>query len=171
MISAHKVKRHLTSEEINRIARTLTDAKHLFYIGRGIDSALCAEGSLKLKEITYIHSEAYPAGELKHGSISLITEGMPVIALCTDRSLAEKMRSGIREVTARGGRVITFLGNSVSKNTQMPGDVTLVLPEIRDLLAPFSAACALQLLAYHVCELKGLDVDKPRNLAKSVTVE
>lgn len=159
------------SEEIRRTARALTDTKHLFYIGRGIDSALCAEGSLKLKEITYIHSEAYPAGELKHGSISLITQGVPVIALCTDQALAEKMRSGIREVAARGGRVITFLGNSVSKNTQMPGDVTLVLPEIRDLLAPFPAACALQLLAYHVCELKGLDVDKPRNLAKSVTVE
>ncbi len=159
------------SQQLRTRAQGLIGASHAFYIGRGIDSALCAEGSLKLKEITYIHSEAYPAGELKHGSIALIEKGTPVVALCTQRALADKVRSGIQEVAARGASVLTLLGHGVAQESDFTGDATLILPELDELLSPFVAGCALQLLAYHVSDLKGLDVDKPRNLAKSVTVE
>ena len=156
---------------IRRVAAELKDAAHLFYIGRDVDYALCTEGSLKLKEISYIHSEAYAAGELKHGTISLIESGTPVVAVMTCAHLAEKMISGIREVRARGGSVWAILTAKIAAKYDVPAEGRIVLPEGAELLAPFTAATALQLLAYHTAALKGLDVDKPRNLAKSVTVE
>ena len=158
-------------EKIRTHAKSLIGAEHVFYIGRGIDCDLCTEASLKLKEISYIHSEAYAAGELKHGTISLVVEGTPVVALCTVSALAEKMLSGIREVTSRGARLLSVVSKKVAERVEFPADGRILLPEIDELLAPFPAICAMQLLAYYVSAQKGLDVDKPRNLAKSVTVE
>ncbi len=159
------------SDRIRVCAGELIDAEHLFYIGRGVDSALCTEGSLKLKEISYIHSEAYAAGELKHGTISLITNGTPVIALMTATHLGEKMLTGVREIRSRGGSVLLIISEELAACLDVPADDRIVLPDVAEELAPFAAVTALQLLAYHVAALKGLDVDKPRNLAKSVTVE
>lgn len=157
--------------EICRCAGELCDAEHVFYIGRGIDCDICTEASLKLKEISYIHSEAYAAGELKHGTISLVVDGTPVVALCTVPALAEKMLSGIREVRSRGAKVLAVLTREVAVSADFGAENTIVLPDISEFLAPFAAVSVMQLLAYHVSALKGLDVDKPRNLAKSVTVE
>ena len=159
------------SDEIRECAKELMNAEHIFYIGRGIDCDLCTESSLKLKEISYIHSEAYAAGELKHGTISLVVDGTPVVALCTISALAEKMVSGIREVTSRGAKLVAVVTKEIAERAEIPSDHRIVLPEIDEILAPFPTICAMQLLAYHVSDLKGLDVDKPRNLAKSVTVE
>ena len=159
------------SDHICALARKYTDCEDLFFIGRGIDAALCTEGSLKLKEISYIHSEAYPAGELKHGTISLITDGVPVIALITEASLCEKTVSAIREVRSRGARVLCITICEISKNCDIPCDDLLVLDAVSGIPAAFCAATAMQLFAYHAASLRGLDVDKPRNLAKSVTVE
>ena len=158
-------------DEISAHAKTLVNAEHLFYIGRGIDCDVCTEASLKLKEISYIHSEAYAAGELKHGTISLIVDDIPVVALSTVSSLAEKMLSGIREVASRGAMLLAVTSKEVAANYEFPADMQFVLPEIDEILAPFPAVCVMQLLAYYVSAEKGLDVDKPRNLAKSVTVE
>ena len=159
------------NDSIYEIATMLVASEHLFYIGRDIDYALCTEGSLKLKEISYIHSEAYAAGELKHGTISLVTEGTPIVALTTVSKVCEKTVSGIREVKSRGAFVVSICAKELAGKYDIPCDRMLVLPEVPELLAPFVSATALQLLAYHVSALKGLDVDKPRNLAKSVTVE
>ena len=159
------------SDRIYEIATRLVASEHLFYIGRGIDWALCTEGSLKLKEISYIHSEAYAAGELKHGTISLVTDGVPVVALATVSGICEKTVSGIREVKSRGATVVAITTPALAQRFEIPCDELLLLPETDELLCPFLSATALQLLAYHVSALKGLDVDKPRNLAKSVTVE
>ncbi len=159
------------SPHIRDIATRLTDAHHAFYIGRDLDSALCTEGSLKLKEISYIHSEAYAAGELKHGTISLVTEGTPLIALATQPHLWEKTLSGIREVKSRGAFVILITTPALADTGDLPADRILLLPADTQPACLFAAATALQLLAYHVSALRGLDVDKPRNLAKSVTVE
>ena len=157
--------------ELRACAKALIGAEHLFFIGRGIDGALCTEASLKLKEISYIHSEAYAAGELKHGTISLVVEGTPVVALVTVPALAEKMLTGIREVASRGAHVLAVATKAVADAIELPAQKCVILPEIDELLAPFPAICAMQLLAYFVSAQKGLDVDKPRNLAKSVTVE
>ena len=159
------------SPHIRDIAARLTAADHAFYIGRDLDSALCTEGSLKLKEISYIHSEAYAAGELKHGTISLITEGTPVIALATQPHVWDKTLSGIREVRSRGAFVILITTPALAEGADLPADRILLLPDDSLPASLFAAATALQLLAYHVSALRGLDVDKPRNLAKSVTVE
>lgn len=158
-------------DKVRAAAEEVVDAEHMFYIGRGVDCALCTEASLKLKEISYIHSEAYAAGELKHGTISLVVDGTPVVALSTVSSVAEKMLSGIREVASRGAKLLCVTTKQVSEQYDLPADIHLVLPEVDELLAPFPAICVMQLLAYYVSALKGLDVDKPRNLAKSVTVE
>lgn len=158
-------------EKIYGAASRLVGAEHLFYIGRDLDCALCTEGSLKLKEISYIHSEAYAAGELKHGTISLVTDGTPVIALMTVSKVGEKTVSGIREVRSRGARVTCICSAEMSEKYSIPCDEKIVLPQTDELFAPFTSAAVLQLLAYHTSALKGLDVDKPRNLAKSVTVE
>jgi glucosamine--fructose-6-phosphate aminotransferase (isomerizing) len=159
------------NQKIYDIATMLVASEHLFYIGRDIDCALATEASLKLKEISYIHSEAYAAGELKHGTISLICEGTPVVALATVSKVCEKTVSAMREVKARGAHVVCVCTEELAHKYDIPCDEMLVLPDIPELFALFPAATALQLLAYHVSALKGLDVDKPRNLAKSVTVE
>ncbi|MBE6875216.1 MAG: glutamine--fructose-6-phosphate transaminase (isomerizing) [Ruminococcus sp.] len=152
------------------IASELITADSLLYIGRGLDYALSMEGSLKLKEISYIHSESYAAGELKHGTISLITENMPVIAVATQQNLFDKTISNIKEVKARGARVVLVSRESYQPEKDV-ADFKFGLPEYEDLLMPMLAVVPLQLIAYYTAVLKGTDVDKPRNLAKSVTVE
>lgn len=150
-------------------AKKITKAKDVFYLGRGLDYYASLEGSLKLKEISYIHSEASQFGELKHGPIALIEKDTPAIVLCTQGDLLEKTISNIKEVKARGADVLVL-----TTLKDFPNDVAdevLVLPEIEDLLSPLLTMIPLQLIAYHVTVNKGLDVDKPRNLAKSVTVE
>jgi glucosamine--fructose-6-phosphate aminotransferase (isomerizing) len=142
----------------------------LLYIGRGLDYALSMEGSLKLKEISYIHSESYAAGELKHGTISLIYDGMPVIAVDTQKALHEKTVSNIKEVKARGAKTILVCGDSYTPETDI-ADYCFRVPEIDDMLMPMLAVVPLQLIAYYASVMRGNDVDKPRNLAKSVTVE
>lgn len=156
--------------EIKAIAERIATSDDLFFIGRGADYHLACEGSLKLKEISYIHSEAYAAGEMKHGTISLITEGVPVIALCTVPSLYEKTVSNIRETKARGAETFMLTSHDavVADGT---ADHVVRLPKITPDLAFLPAVTALQLLAYHAAAVRGCDIDKPRNLAKSVTVE
>lgn len=156
--------------QTERIANRLTRATDIFYLGRGLDYALCCEGSLKLKEISYIHSEAYAAGELKHGTISLITDNVPVIALATQPDVYAKIISNVQEVRSRGARVILITGPDASVDAALC-DYHIVLPETDPLFAPFAATVILQYLAYYVSVAKGLNVDQPRNLAKSVTVE
>lgn len=158
------------AEQCKYIASKLINAGNLLYIGRGLDYALSMEGSLKLKEISYIHSESYAAGELKHGTISLVTEGMPVIAVATQRELFDKTVSNVKEVKARGASVI-FVTNSYKTIESDVAEYKIGLPTIDDILMPLPAVVPLQLIAYYTAVLKGNDVDKPRNLAKSVTVE
>ena len=152
------------------ISTKLITADSLLYIGRGLDYALSMEGSLKLKEISYIHSESYAAGELKHGTISLITEGMPVIAVATQTSLLEKTISNIKEVKARGAMTIVICDEKAELDNDV-ADYTIRIPKISEVLMPMIATVPMQLLAYYTSVNKGNDVDKPRNLAKSVTVE
>ena len=158
------------SAETHEIAKRLTDTESLLYIGRGLDYALSMEGSLKLKEISYIHSESYAAGELKHGTISLIYDGMPVIAVDTQKALHEKTVSNIKECKARGAMTVLVCGDSACADSEI-ADCCFPLPETDDLLMPMLAVVPLQLIAYYAAVLRGNDVDKPRNLAKSVTVE
>ena len=152
------------------VASKLLNADSLLYIGRGLDYAFSMEGSLKLKEISYIHSESYAAGELKHGTISLITEGMPVIAVATQSSIIDKTISNIKEVKSRGAMVILVCSQDVVVEDGVC-DHIIRLPEADEFLMPMAAVVPLQLIAYYTAVLKGNDVDKPRNLAKSVTVE
>ncbi len=159
-------------DRIKELSKRLTPAKDLFFIGRGIDYALACEGSIKLKEITYIHSESYAAGELKHGTLSLITGGVPVIALATRKETFPKMLSNVKEVRARGAMVILITEEEMKGLTEKEiCDECLTIPAGEELFAPFPAAVILQLLAYYTSVYRGLDVDQPRNLAKSVTVE
>ncbi|MDF2608801.1 MAG: glucosamine--fructose-6-phosphate aminotransferase, isomerizing [Lachnospiraceae bacterium] len=155
---------------IDEISSHLKETEDLFFIGRGLDYALSCEGSIKLKEISYIHSEAYAAGELKHGTLSLITEGVPVIALATQTNVYSKMISNIREVRARGAMVILVTNGEIAVDSSIY-DYHIALPELDDLFAPFTTAVVLQLLAYYTTIHRGYNVDQPRNLAKSVTVE
>jgi len=155
---------------VRRLAERLAAADHVFYIGRGLDYAAAMEGSLKLKEISYVHSEALAAGELKHGTLALVTKGTPVFALVTQRHVYEKTLSNIQEVKARGGDVIAVAYDGDEEITKYAGTV-LRIPRTDDMLAPVLAIIPLQLLAYHVARLRGNDIDQPRNLAKSVTVE
>ena len=152
-------------EEIHCLSSSLLTAEHTFMIGRGLDYPALLEASLKLKEISYIHSEAFASGELKHGTIALITSKTPVIALITQKTLASKQQSNIREVQSRGARVITIATHGISDN------IDFALPTLKDDFNIIPAVVAMQLLAYYVSADKGLDVDKPRNLAKVVTVE
>jgi glucosamine--fructose-6-phosphate aminotransferase (isomerizing) len=158
------------SKKCQYIASRFQNAHDLFFIGRGVDYALSMEGSLKLKEISYMHSEAYAAGELKHGTISLIVQGMPVVALATQTPLVEKIISNIKEVRARGANVL-LLCRKGCKEADSVADYVLRLPELPDIFMPLAAVVPLQLFAYYTAVLRGCDVDKPRNLAKSVTVE
>lgn len=153
-----------------KIAREIYDKKSIFFIGRGIDYALSLEGSLKLKEISYIHSEAYPAGELKHGTISLIEENTPVIGIVTDRAIADKTISNLKEVKSRGAYVIYITTDKLYKKGDFYDEV-IILNNLSPLVMPPAVVIPLQLLAYYVAKLNKCDIDKPRNLAKSVTVE
>ena len=156
---------------IRELAEEFVDKQHALFLGRGSNFPIALEGSLKLKEISYIHAEAYPAGELKHGPLALIDEEMPVIAVAPNNTLLDKLKSNLEEVRARGGRLYVFADESVSVSASSEGYRVLVLPHCPPLTAPIAFTLPLQLLAYHVAVLKGTDVDQPRNLAKSVTVE
>lgn len=157
-------------EHIKQLASLIVSKPSLFFIGRSLDYSLALEASLKLKEISYIHSEAYAAGELKHGTISLITDNVPVVAIATQEKLYEKIISNIKEVKARGAKVFLFALDDPMFETEV-ADHRFILPKVQPALIPLIAIIPLQLFAYYASVLKGLDVDKPRNLAKSVTVE
>lgn len=157
-------------EEIKNMAKEIYTSKDLFYIGRGLDYYLALEGSLKIKEISYIHSEAMAAGELKHGTLALIDKNTPVIAIATQDSLYDKMLSNIKEVKARGAYVIGVAKEN-NKEIEKIVDKVVYIPEVMDELATPVAVVPLQMLAYYVALNRGCDIDKPRNLAKSVTVE
>ena len=157
-------------DEIKNIAKKICDHEHAFYIGRGMDYALSMEAALKLKEISYIHCEAYAAGELKHGTISLITSGTPVIALATSDELFEKTDSNIREVKSRGAFVVLICKDDVNASLGSY-DVLITVPFCSKAATLFATMTAVQLLAYEAAALLGCDIDRPRNLAKSVTVE
>ncbi len=165
------VKKILDNEgEIQYIASRYYNSKSVFFLGRTLDYAVALEGSLKLKEISYIHSEAYAAGELKHGTIALIEKGTVVVALCTVKKLFDKMLSNIKEVKARGAVVIAVAEEGHTEIEQ-EADYVIYVPKIDELAMPSEVVIPLQLFSYYVASLKGLDIDKPRNLAKSVTVE
>lgn len=156
--------------EMRDLAAAFTKIHDLFFIGRGIDYSLSMEGSLKLKEISYVHSEAYAAGELKHGTISLITEGVPVVAVATFENCYEKMISNVKEVRARGARVILICREG-APGAEDVSEFPLYLPPCSEMFMPMLAVPVMQIFAYYMSVLRGCDVDKPRNLAKSVTVE
>ena len=156
--------------EAEAAAAVVTEAEDVYFIGRGLDYAIAMEGSLKLKEISYLHSEAMPAGELKHGTLALITDGVPVIVVLTQRAVYDKTISAVQEVKARGGRIIAVAYDTDDVIDQY-ADFVLRIPDMEDLLAPVAAVVPLQLLAYHVARMRDHDIDQPRNLAKSVTVE
>ena len=157
-------------EDVKSIAEEIKDEKDLYFLGRGMDFFLALEGSLKLKEISYIHSEAYAGGELKHGPIALIEEGTKVVSILTQKNLIDKMISNVVEIKSRGAKVFGVTFKDMAKACQVL-DKVLFIPETHEILAPIVAAVTMQLLAYYVASLKGFDIDKPRNLAKSVTVE
>ena len=156
--------------QFSRIAKALADHEHVFYIGRGLDYAMSMEGALKLKEISYIHCEAYAAGELKHGTISLIEPGTPVIALATDPALFEKTESNLREVGSRGAQVTLICPEGVEVPEESAGEI-IRLPECSAPARLFASMLAVQMIAYEAASFRGCDIDRPRNLAKSVTVE
>ena len=158
------------NELVGQIAEEIKEANDIFYLGRGVDYSLAMEGALKIKEISYVHAEAFAAGELKHGSIALIDKGTPVVAIATQNQLFEKMVSNMQEVRARGARVIAITqeGNT---EVEKSADRVIYIPQVDDMFASITAVVPMQLLAYHASNIRGLDVDKPRNLAKSVTVE
>jgi glucosamine--fructose-6-phosphate aminotransferase (isomerizing) len=156
--------------QIESLAEQFVDKQHTLFLGRGEQYPIAMEGALKLKEISYIHAEAYPAGELKHGPLALIDEDMPVVAVAPNNTLLEKLKSNLEEVRARGGQLYVFADFHVPM-AEEEGVTVIRLPETDDLIDPLVFTIPLQLLAYHVAVLKGTDVDQPRNLAKSVTVE
>lgn len=157
-------------ERIQWFAAKFANAQNAFFIGRGIDYAISLEGSLKMKEVSYVHSEAYAAGELKHGTISLIENGTLVIGVCTQSDLYEKTRSNMVEVKSRGAYLmgLTSAGNY---NIEDTADFVVYIPKTEEIFTPSLAVVPLQLMGYYLSVARGLDVDKPRNLAKSVTVE
>ena len=157
-------------DRIRALSHRFTNKHHALFLGRGIYHPIAMEGALKLKEISYIHAEAYPAGELKHGPLALVDEDMPVVAVAPDDRLMEKLRSNLEEVRARGGQLFAFADENAGYESG-PGCEVLAIPACSALAGPIVFTIALQLLSYHVAVARGTDVDKPRNLAKSVTVE
>lgn len=155
---------------IQHIAESYRQANDIFFIGRGLDWAIALEGSLKLKEISYIHAEAYAAGELKHGTLALVTEETPVIAICVQENTYEKTVSNIKEVKARDAQVLAII-NEGDRETEKSVDYVLAIPKINNFLAPILAVVPLQLISYYTAKTRGCHIDQPRNLAKSVTVE
>ena len=158
------------NETIAQLAERFADKRHALFLGRGIHYPIAMEGALKLKEISYIHAEAYPAGELKHGPLALVDAEMPVIAVAPNDALQEKLKSNLQEVHARGGQLFIFANQPA---IMQPSDYIKVieLGEVDEVISPIVYTIPLQLLSYHVALIKGTDVDQPRNLAKSVTVE
>jgi glucosamine--fructose-6-phosphate aminotransferase (isomerizing) len=157
--------------EIQRLAGRIAGARDVLYLGRGACYAIALEGALKLKEICYIHAEGYAAGEMKHGPIALIDPQVPVIAIVPSGPLFEKTASNVQEAAARGGQVIVFSDKEGAAKLKGIAADTIILPTVDPFVAPILYAIPVQMLAYHVAVLKGTDVDQPRNLAKSVTVE
>ena len=155
-------------EEIKEFAKKVYKEKDMFFLGRGTDYAVSLEGSLKLKEISYIHSEAYASGELKHGPIALIENGVTVVATMTDKRLVEKSISNVQEVVTRGAKVLLITSEDI-KNDGF--DTVIKIPKTNPFMSPILSVIPMQVLSYYISKEKGLDVDKPRNLAKSVTVE
>jgi glucosamine--fructose-6-phosphate aminotransferase (isomerizing) len=151
-------------------AKDLATKQHALFLGRGMHYPIALEGALKFKEISYVHAEGYPAGELKHGPLALVDSQMPVIAVAPNDALFEKLNSNLQEVRARGGELYV-LTDSQRTIAETPGIRVIRLPHTDNLLSPLLYAVPLQLLAYHAAVMRGTDVDKPRNLAKSVTVE
>jgi glucosamine--fructose-6-phosphate aminotransferase (isomerizing) len=158
-------------ESIKNIAESFTDKHNALFLGRGVMYPIAMEGALKLKEISYIHAEAYPAGELKHGPLALIDENMPVIAIAPLNDLLEKLKSNLQEVKARGGQMIVFEDEQSDISSETSYKVVKAIAGVGRITAPITYNILLQLLSYHVALIKGTDVDQPRNLAKSVTVE
>ena len=162
------------SAATERIAEKFYNRTDFLFLGRGIHYPIALEGALKLKEISYIHAEGYPAGEMKHGPIALIDERMPVVAIAPDNHVFEKMIGNVQEAKARGGSVIAITTEGDSRLAAIldpKNDVILAMPRTADMLTPVVMTIPLQLLAYHIAVRRGCDVDQPRNLAKSVTVE
>ncbi len=160
-----------TEPQLQRIASTASQKKHVFFVGRGMDYALSMEAALKLKEVSYIFSEAYAAGELKHGPIALLQEGRLVVATITQPQLIDKAMSNLKEVKARGARILAICRESLREKVEPEVDELILIPDADELICPLLAAIPLQLFAYCMAVQRGCDVDKPRNLAKSVTVE
>jgi glucosamine--fructose-6-phosphate aminotransferase (isomerizing) len=163
---------HFLADEkpIHELARTFQHHDDFLYLGRGVNYPIALEGALKLKEISYIHAEGYPAGEMKHGPIALIDEQMPVVAIAPQDSVFEKMLSNIEEAKAREGIVISVIDGE-NADLEARSDAVIRVPRTHELLSPLLMVLPMQLLAYHIALLRGCDVDQPRNLAKSVTVE
>jgi glucosamine--fructose-6-phosphate aminotransferase (isomerizing) len=155
---------------IENIAERFVDKHHALFLGRGTHYPIALEGALKLKEISYIHAEGYPAGELKHGPLALVDDNMPVVAVAPGDELIEKLKSNLQEVKARGGELLVF-ADEFSKFPAEPDVTILRIPHCHNVISPIIYTVPMQLLAYHVAVFKGTDVDQPRNLAKSVTVE
>ena len=158
------------NDRIKELAYKFIDSRNFLYLGRGYNFPVALEGALKLKEISYIHAEGYPAAEMKHGPIALIDEDMPVVVIATNKGTYEKVISNIQEVKARKGIIIAIVteGDTAVKNL---ADYVIEIPETEEMMVPLLATIPLQLLAYHIAVLRGCNVDQPRNLAKSVTVE
>lgn len=163
----NSITKYINEYDYSNIANILKDKEHIFYLGRGIDYYLSMEGSLKLKEISYIHSEAFQAGELKHGSISLIDKDFGVVSVVTDKTISDKTISNLKEVSARGAKIITI--TNIKDNNF--ADYTILVEDYDEILNPLLVIVPMQMLAYNVAKLRDCDIDKPRNLAKSVTVE
>jgi glucosamine--fructose-6-phosphate aminotransferase (isomerizing) len=155
---------------IEQLSEAFIPRQHALFLGRGIQYPVAMEGALKLKEISYIHAEAYPAGELKHGPLALVDDDMPVVAVAPNDELLEKLKSNLEEVRSRGGELFVFADRQAGFVSE-PRVQVLPMPHCPEVLKPIVYTVALQLLSYHVAVQKGTDVDKPRNLAKSVTVE
>ena len=159
-----------SEDKIQLVAKDFLEAKGSMFLGRGLSFPIALEGALKLKELSYLHAEGYPAGEMKHGPLALIENGLPVIIVCPNDKYFHKTVSNMQEVIARGGKILLITDSNdsvINENIRF----TINLPKIDESLTPFLSTIPLQLLAYHVALLKKCDIDKPRNLAKSVTVE
>jgi glucosamine--fructose-6-phosphate aminotransferase (isomerizing) len=158
------------NEKVKEIARRYYQKNNFLYLGRGINFPVALEGALKLKEISYIHAEGYPAAEMKHGPIALIDENMPIVVLAPQDSAYSKVSSNLQEIKARKGKIIAVATEGDDRIRELADEV-IYLPKVHDFILPIVATIPLQLLAYHMAVLRGCDIDQPRNLAKSVTVE
>lgn len=166
-----KIKKALQlNDQIKALSEQFADKQHALFLGRGTHYPIAMEGALKLKEISYIHAEAYPAGELKHGPLALIDGNIPVITVAPNNYLLEKLKSNMQEVSARGGHLIVLMDETLPASSDDNVQI-LKVPQVENEISPIVYTIPLQLLAYHVAVLKGTDIDQPRNLAKSVTVE